>query len=191
MNAAGLYHCALLPRAAAGMCPRSAACSLLLLVLCGCAAAPAWAQYDVEQESPVWARALLDVRVVRGGAAPSWTDSGPGKPRYGGESTSDGFERKTRLVRSPLAIELGAALPWEMRAELQFNIQPDVADDYDPWLIDAFVRKEWGDQADGWGLQTGIMSVPFSLEHVGPAWTPEYSISASALDTWLWEEINL
>jgi len=176
---------------AAGMCPRSAACSFLLLVLCDCAAAPAWAQYDVEQESRVWARALLDLRVVRGGAAPSWTDSGPGKPRYGGESTADGFERKTRFVLSQLAIELGAALPWDMRAELQFNIQPDVAGDYEPWLIDAFVRKEWGDQADGWGLQTGIMSVPFSLEHVGPAWTPEYSISASALDTWLWEEINL
>ena len=52
------------------------------------------------------------------------------------------------------------------------------------------MRKEWGDQADGWGLQTGLMSVPFSLEHVGPAWTPEYSISASALDNWLWEEIS-
>ena len=78
-----------------------------------------------------------------------------------------------------------------MRAELQLNVQPDVADGYDPWLIEAFVRKEWGDQADGWGLQTGMMSVPFSLEHVGPAWSPEYSISASALNRWLWEEINL
>ena len=101
---------------AAGMCPRSAACSFLLLVLCGCAADPAWAQYDVEQESRVWARALLDLRVVRGGAAPSWTDSGPGKPRYGGESTADGFERKTRFVLSQLAIELGAALPWDMNS---------------------------------------------------------------------------
>ena len=35
------------------------------------------------------------------------------------------------------------------------------------------------------------MNVPFSLENSGPAWTPEYTISASALNSWLWEDISL
>jgi hypothetical protein len=35
------------------------------------------------------------------------------------------------------------------------------------------------------------MGSPFSLEHVGPAWSPEYSVSASALNNWLWEEISV
>ncbi|HKE43465.1 MAG TPA: hypothetical protein VKB41_02890 [Steroidobacteraceae bacterium] len=165
--------------------------SLLFICLCCVLAPRALAQYDVEPENPVWLRALLDLRVVRGGAAPSWTDSGPGKTRFGGRNTDAGFERVTRFALGQLAIEMGAALPWGLRAQVQFNIQPDIADDYDPWVVEALVRKEWGNPSDGWGVQTGLMTLPFSLEHTGPAWTPEYSISASALNSWLWEEVSL
>jgi hypothetical protein len=167
------------------------ALALLCFALCSVVATRASAQYEVEQDSSVWLRALLDVRVVRGGSAPSWTDFGPGKPRFGGESTASGFEHKTRFVLGQLAIEAGAALPWDVRAEAQINVQPDIADSYTPWLIDAFLRKEWGERTSGWGLQVGLTGVPFSLEHTGPAWSPEYSISASALNSWLWEEISV
>lgn len=172
------------------MSPVAAAYAFLLL-LCWCVVpGRAWAQYEVEEERRVWLRALLDVRVVRGGSAPSWTDLGPGKTRYGGDSTASGFERVTRGVMSQLAIEVGAALPWGIRAQVQLNVQPDIAGDWNPWLTEAILRKEWG-SANGFGLQAGVMSVPFSLEHVGPAWSPEYTISASALNSWLWEELPL
>lgn len=35
------------------------------------------------------------------------------------------------------------------------------------------------------------MQLPFSLEHTGPAWTPLYTLTPSALNTWLWEEGRL
>jgi len=35
------------------------------------------------------------------------------------------------------------------------------------------------------------MNTPFSLEHTGPAWTPQYTLSPAALNTWLWEEGRL
>lgn len=166
--------------------------ALVFLVCCIIAPrAQAQDEYEVEEESRVWLRGLLDVRVVRGGNAPSWTDSGPGKTRYGGKSTDSGFERVTRLTLSQLVIEAGATLPWNMRAQAQVNLQPDLADDDAPWLIEAWLRKEWGQDENGWGLQAGLMGVPFSLEHVGPAWSSGYTISASALDSWLWEEISL
>ena len=38
----------------------------------------------------------------------------------------------TRVALSQLAIEFGASLPWDMRAQVQLNIQPDIADDYEP-----------------------------------------------------------
>lgn len=165
---------------------------LLLLAIVSAITSPARAQYDVDDEqSSVWLRAMLDVRIARGGAAPSWTDHGPGKTRYGGRFTASGFERETRFVLSQLAIEAGASLPWGIRAQAQANVQPDLAEDYEPWLIDAFLRKEGSGQAHGWGLQAGLMSSPFSLEHTGPAWSPEYSLAASALNSWLWEEITL
>jgi hypothetical protein len=162
--------------------------SFLLLALCLAAAPRALAQ---DQDSSVWLRAVLDVRVVRAGSAPSWTDSGPGKLRYGGRQTIDGFKRETRFEFSQLTIQLGAALPWGIRAQAQVNVEEDLADKYEPWLIEALLRKEWGRNESGWGVQAGLMNNPFSLEHVGPAWSPEYSISASALDSWLWEEISL
>jgi hypothetical protein len=173
------------------MSPGHTTLFLLLLVCCGVVSAPAHAQYEVDEESPVWLRAVLDVRVARGGSAPSWTDHGPGKTRYGGRATDSGFERVTRLALAQFAVQVGASLPWGMRAQVQANVQPDVADDYEPWLIEAFLRKEWAAEMSGWGLQAGLMATPFSLEHVGPAWSPDYSLSASALNSWLWEEITV
>jgi hypothetical protein len=109
--------------------------------------------------------------------------------RYGG--SANGLQRSTRLALSQLAIEAGAALPAGIRAQAQINVQPDIADNYRPWLIEAILRKEWGDADRGWGMQGGVMNTPFSLENVGPAWSPAFTISASALNSWLWEDISL
>ncbi len=163
----------------------------VLLACCGLAPPLAHAQYEVDEEDRVWLRALIDVRVARGPEFPSWTDSGPGKLRYGGRSRDAGFEQVTRIDLAKLAVQVGASLPWGIRAQAQANVQPDLADGYEPWLVEALLRKEWGGEASGWGLQAGLTSTPFSLEHTGPAWTPEYALSASALDNWLWEEISI
>ena len=70
-------------------------------------------------------------------------------------------------------------------------MQHDIAGDYNPWIVEALVRKEWGAHENGWGLQAGVMTTPFSLEHTGHAWSPERTISASALNSWLWEELSI
>jgi hypothetical protein len=161
------------------------------VVACCTFSPAAFAQYEVEEDRRVWLRALLDVRLVGAGPATSWTDSGFGKLRYGGKATASGFERTTRLTLSQLALELGATLPWEIRAQAQVNFEHDLAANDAPWLVEAILRKEWGDAQRGFGLQTGVMNVPFSLEHTGPAWLPEYTITASALNSWLWEDLSL
>jgi hypothetical protein len=162
-----------------------------VLLAGGVLAPPAVAQYDVEAEERVWLRALLDFRIARGPDVPGWTDAGPGKIRFGGRATDSGFERATRAELALLAVELGATLPGDLRAQVQVNVQHDIAGDYEPWLVEALLRKEWGDEGSGFGLQLGAMTVPFALEHGGPAWTPEHTISASALNTWLWEELTV
>ena len=162
-----------------------------ILLLC-CAVPPqAWCQYEVEQESPFWLRGLLDARVAQGGRAHAWTNRGPGKTRYGGRVTSEGPERVTRLAVSQLAIEAGAALPWGVVAHAQLNWEPDSYREDHPSLIEAYFRKEWGEWGNGWGLQTGVINPPFSLEHSGPAWTSPYTLTPSALNTWLWEEMRV
>jgi hypothetical protein len=98
------------------------------VVACCIFSPPAGAQYEVEEEKRVWLRALLDVRLVGAGPATSWTDSGFGKLRYGGKATASGFERTTRLTLAQLAIEVGATLPWDIRAQAQVNFEHDLAD---------------------------------------------------------------
>ena len=173
------------------MTPRLARLTTYLLLASGAISQPAHAQYEVERESSIWLRGLLDVRLVNSGPAASWTDRGPGKLRYGGSPTGSGFERATRLVLSQAALQIGALLPGDVRARAQLNIEPDIAGNYQPWLVEATLRKEWGESNRGWSLQGGAMNLPFSLENTGPAWTPAYSISASALNSWIWEDISL
>ena len=64
------------------------------LPVCVIDVSSAWGQYEVEEESPVWVRGLLDVRLARGGRSSSWTSRGPGKTRYGGRET----KRATRFT---------------------------------------------------------------------------------------------
>lgn len=155
---------------------------LLLLLFVFASALPAHAGYAADATAPVWIRAVLDVRLVRGRTTPSWTDLGPGKTRYGGP--------RTQFVLSQFDIELGAALPLGLTARAQMNLQTDL-DSSEPWLVEALLRKEWGADARGWGMQAGLLTNPFSLEHKGPAWSPAYSITPAALSSWLWEEISL
>ena len=166
--------------------------ALVLLLWGGVLPSLSWGQYDVEEKWPVWVRGLVDVRIARSGRASSWTDQGIGigKSRYGGTGSPLGGDRSTRLALSQLSVELGATLPWGISARAQLNAETDLGVDR-PLLIEAILRKEWGASAKGWGLQAGVMNNPFSLEHVGPAWTPQYTLTPSALNTWLWEEVHL
>lgn len=169
-------------------------CAALLVI-----AAPALAAepdpYAVEEERSVWLRALLDVRVARGGAAPSWLEGGPGKTRYGGVDDGGQFSRVTRFAISQLAIEPGGWLPGDVELHAQVNWEGDVDDrggtspDHDvPRLVEGWARRDFGDPRDGWGVQVGVSNPPNSLENLGPAWTPRYTLTPSALNTWLWEE---
>ena len=131
------------------------------MLACGLAPLVAHAQYEVdEQDTRLAARADRRARGARP-RVPSWTDSGPGKLRYGGRSRDAGFEHVTRVELAKLAMQFGATLPWGIRAQAQANVQPDLADGYEPWLIEAILRKEWGGEESGWGLQAGLTSTSF------------------------------
>jgi hypothetical protein len=74
---------------------------------------------------------------------------------------------------------------WEGNVDSQGNVGPTHDS---PRLVEGFLRKEWGDAQHGWAALFGVTNPTYSLEHIGPAWTPRYSLTPSALNTWLWEE---
>ena len=147
-------------------------------------------EYSLEPERPLRLRALLDTRIVHTGRDLSWTDHGPGKTRYGGNPNGDGSSRDTRLVLSHLAVEVGGSLPFGLVPRAQVELETDADMSTRPLLIEAFLRREWGGSAHGFGVQAGTMNPPLSLEHTGPAWTPAYTLTPSALGTWQWEEMR-
>jgi hypothetical protein len=169
-----------------------------LLVIVGCVAllaAPppggAAGEYDAAPgQAPVWLRALLDVRFADLGSAPAWPNRGPGKVRYGGRFAEGRFDHVNRLRVSQLAVELGGTLPWGLMPRAQLNWNTDIDGSDLPLVVEAYVRREWGRFEHGLGLQSGVLNAPFSLEHTGPAYTPAHTLSASALNTWLWEEVR-
>lgn len=171
---------------------------LLALVLATLAAASAAAggdyatgdDYALASEPPLRLRGLLDTRIVHGSRDLGWTDRGPGKSRYGGNPNGDGPSRDTRLVLSHLALEIGGSLPFGLVPRAQIELETDADSSTRPLLIEAFVRREWGTAARGFGLQVGTMNPPLSLESSGPAWTPAYTLTPSALATWQWEEMR-
>jgi len=76
---------------------------LICLVALAAEAALAQSAYEVEEEPPLSLRALVDLRLVRPGRAPSWANRGPSKTRYGGErNDAGGFEHVTRFALSQL-----------------------------------------------------------------------------------------
>lgn len=177
------------------MRPRLFLISALLVAAPVLAAAADTAEYGVGEDQGVWLRALLDLRVVRAGAAPSWMDRGPGKTRYGGIVEHGQDERTTRFAISQLAIEPGGWLPGDVELHAQVNWEGNVDTDggvdpdYDaPRLVEGWARRAFGDSRDGWAVQAGVSNPPNSLEHTGPAWTPRFTLTPSALDTWFWEE---
>jgi hypothetical protein len=146
--------------------------------------------YAMSSESPLRVRGLLDTRVVHGSRDLGWTDRGPGKTRYGGNPSGDGAGRDTRLVLSHLTLEVGGSLPFGLVPRAQIELETDADSSTRPLLIETFLRREWGSAAAGFGVQVGTMNPPLSLEHRGPAWTPAYTLTPSALGTWQWEEMR-
>lgn len=146
--------------------------------------------YTLHAESPLRLRGLLDTRIVHGSRDLGWTDRGRGKTRYGGNPSGDGAGRDTRLVLSHFALEIGGSLPFGLVPRAQIELETDADSSTRPLLIETFVRREWGNAAQGFGLQAGTMNPPLSLEHTGPAWTPAYTLTPSALGTWQWEEMR-
>jgi len=159
------------------------------------AAVGAQNDYAVEPEHILSLRALLDLRIVSAGPAPSWTDRGSGATRYGGVDDDGHSERVTRFSIAELALEPHARLPWGLTAHAQVNWEGNVDDrgNVDPThdaprLVEGWVEKDWSNETNGWALLAGVSNPSFSLEHGAPAWTPRYTLTPSALNTWLWEE---
>ena len=127
----------------------------------------------------------VEAELVGTPADRSWTDGGLGKLRWGGQN---GDARVTPEL-SALLLEGSARLPLDLRASADIRYDPAQKSAID--LIDATLR--WQPPADGpwiWTARIGAFFPPFSQENNDIGWSSPWTLTYSALDSWLGEELR-
>ena len=147
---------------------RRAAVALLLLLSC----TAAHAQLE----------ASLDLRLVQSDGRNGFLDEGLGKLRF--DSGNEGLQ----LGRARLAWRGGIGGDWHAAVDLSaWNLDERHVVDVTEALL------EWRPvPASAWrsNLKIGAFFPPISLEHRAPGWSNPYTLSSSAVNTWVGEELR-
>jgi len=126
--------------------------------------------------------ASLDLRVVNSDGRNSYLDGGLGKLRY--DNHDDGLQ----LGRARFAWRDSIGGNWHASVDLSAWSTNDhnAIDVTEGWLEWRPVPKSaWRSN-----LKIGAFYAPISLEHRASGWTNPYTISSSALNTWVGEELR-
>jgi hypothetical protein len=161
------------------------ALAVVLLVAGG----PASAQEE-DAEPRLRGGALLDLRAAHGSGQVSWLDSGLGKTRYG--ARANGGQDALALGQASLVAD--ATLTEILGAHVQLNLDADP----DPanrrarlGLVEAFAtfRPEPSPRVR-LRFKGGMFFPAISLEHTGKAWSTVHTITPSAINAWVGEEVR-
>lgn len=154
--------------------------AIILLVFVGLAAARG--AFAAEITSALSLGGFVEARALWTDGPPSWEDRGLGKLGFGG----DGGGRA--LAHAEGAATVAVDLGWNVKAAGNVSLDPrrgDVPID----LIDAFLTYESGPaQRTRFHAQVGAFFPPVSLENTAIAWTSPYTLTSSAINTWIGEE---
>ncbi|MGN6320382.1 MAG: hypothetical protein ACTHNE_01530 [Dyella sp.] len=125
--------------------------------------------------------AYADERLVAAPDDTSWTRGGFGKARYG-----DG---RTRLHFGGAAIYGSVQITPELLALGQLQYQTSGHSGFS--LLEAWLRyRPVSTTPWRWSLRAGVFFPPVSLENEGVGWTSPWTISSSAINTWVGEELR-
>ncbi len=124
----------------------------------------------------------LDVRAVVPANETSWTDGGLGKTRFGGGDAID-----ARFGGAALQGIWHFAPSWIAVADVQ--AQSDEHPSVD--LLDAYLRfRPVSTTPWRWSAKLGAFFPPISLENDGVGWTSTWTLTPSAIDSWVGEELR-
>lgn len=111
--------------------------------------------------------------------------------RYGGENR----KRKEDARLSQASLVISSAFRQDLSARLQLNIDAEPGRSWQRGridLIEAFVRyNPLLSSRVRFRIRGGIFFPPASLENTGTAWTTPYTITTSAVNTWIEEEVRI
>lgn len=136
---------------------------------------------------------LLDSRLAINGSDTNWADAtgdygGRGLSRYGSSRGGSGAGIGFHLAQ--FSLESAINVNDELGAHIQLNIS-DHKDDANAWGSFGVAEAYIHDSFDmGISTRIGFLIPPVSLEHPNVAWSTKYTITPSAINTWMGEEIR-
>ena len=140
------------------------------------------ARADPDGASPNALSGMVDLRLAAASGERSWLDRGFGKTRFGGDGAY------ARLGEA--AIAWRPQLSWDWSAVAEAEIQPD--HDRGVRLGEAYVAyKPFPIAETRITGRIGLFYPPISQEHGRAFWTPTDTITPSAVNTWVGEEIKV
>lgn len=143
------------------------------------AAGPAWAEADLFSRDTL--SGLLDIRVAAANGEAAWIDGGYGKTRYGDETVVDLGE--AALVWKP-------RFSWAWSATVVAQAQPNRDNTVD--IGEAFVTyKPVPNGPTRLKARVGLFYPEISLEHEGSTWSVADTITPSAINSWIGEEVKV
>lgn len=129
-----------------------------------------------------FAGGLTDIQYVYADSEHGWLERGPDKLRF---DASD--QDELQLGRA--GVELGYAFDLQSKLEIAVNYYADPQSS--PELTEAYfehrslARGSWRSR-----YRVGVFYPAISMENTGPLWTSPYTITSSAINTWLGEELR-
>lgn len=133
---------------------------------------------------------ILDTRFARTDLTRSWLDGGLGKARYG--SLAGAEADLARLAQASLLLDASLGDVLTAHVQMRVDAEPDNAlKRGKTGLVEAFAawRPELS-PAVRLRLKSGLFFPPISLEHPLRGWTTTYTITPSAANTWIGEDIR-
>ena len=135
---------------------------------------------------------LVDFRLVNAGGAKNWADKsgeygGKGLSRYGAGA---GEERHTNFHLGMIGIVADLIVEDEPIAHIQLNYSDHRTGAGNDWgelgIAEAYIteRNSWLE------IRFGFLIPEISLEHPNTAWSTRYTITPSAINSWVGEEIR-
>jgi hypothetical protein len=142
---------------------------------------------QVDLVSPETVHGLVDLRLSAANGESSFADGGYGKTRFGGGA---GGGDRVRASVAEAALEWKPRLNWEWSAVVDITAQPgqehavDVAQAY-------AVFKPVPRSDTRFQVRAGLFYPPISLEHDAPVWGVTNTITPSAINSWVGEEVKV
>jgi hypothetical protein len=135
--------------------------------------------------------AVLDGRFIVTDWPTSWLNGELGKNRYGGEN--DESRELGRLSQASLLLSIGLSDSLSARVQLSVDAEHNLVQ-----------KPAWLDLVEGLityrtifsphsrlRIRGGFFFPPVSMENTDPAWTSPFSITTSAINSWIGEEIRV